>query len=542
MAVADAEAAGRGAPSTGGRTRWRWIAVACTVGAEYGLLSVAFDADPLRAAWGAGRWPERAGTAAGLFFVVATAALTLWNRRLAPGRVPVEPTSPRRLLVFGVIHFAAFAALCWATGSLFGNLAAPRPALAGAWGALVLAVPTSALAAVFRLRGMVSLARRLRRLLAWALLVGCIAWAAALVSRSLWAVLAHLTVVLAGNLLALFTGDAFFDPGDATLGIGHFAVQVAPVCSGYEGVGLIVVLVSAFLIAERRDVRFPQALLLLPLSVALIILANVLRIAGLVVIGAYVSPALALGGFHARAGWVLFCAVALGVVVWARRSPFLQKTLERPEEAATETAAYLLPLLVWVGAALVTGLATTHFDRWYGVRLVPVLGVLWAYRGAYPRPARPSWLVGPVFGIAAYALWIALAPSHPQAGGALRAAVEGLGAGERAVWIGARVLGSVGVVPVVEELAFRGYGMRRLVRADFSSVSYRHVTVASVLVSSLVFGVVAQHVVAGTLVGILFALAAQRRGRLGDAIVAHAVCNALVAANVLALGGWHLWA
>jgi membrane protease YdiL (CAAX protease family) len=36
-------------------------------------------------------------------------------------------------------------------------------------------------------------------------------------------------------------------------------------------------------------------------------------------------------------------------------------------------------------------------------------------------------------------------------------------------------------------------------------------------------------VVAGAAVGILYGLAARRRGRLGDAVLAHAVTNALLA-------------
>jgi membrane protease YdiL (CAAX protease family) len=41
--------------------------------------------------------------------------------------------------------------------------------------------------------------------------------------------------------------------------------------------------------------------------------------------------------------------------------------------------------------------------------------------------------------------------------------------------------------------------------------------------------------------GILFGLAVIRRGRIGDAVVAHATANALLAAYVLAYHKWHLW-
>jgi membrane protease YdiL (CAAX protease family) len=41
--------------------------------------------------------------------------------------------------------------------------------------------------------------------------------------------------------------------------------------------------------------------------------------------------------------------------------------------------------------------------------------------------------------------------------------------------------------------------------------------------------------------GILYAYAQKRRGLLSDAIIAHAVTNALIALQVLVLGHWALW-
>jgi hypothetical protein len=38
-----------------------------------------------------------------------------------------------------------------------------------------------------------------------------------------------------------------------------------------------------------------------------------------------------------------------------------------------------------------------------------------------------------------------------------------------------------------------------------------------------------------------YALVLYRRGELGDAIAAHAITNALIAAYVLAIGAWTLW-
>jgi CAAX prenyl protease-like protein len=110
-----------------------------------------------------------------------------------------------------------------------------------------------------------------------------------------------------------------------------------------------------------------------------------------------------------------------------------------------------------------------------------------------------------------------------------------------ALWLTLRVIGSVATVSIAEELAFRGYLLRRLISADFEAVSPKCFTWLSFIASSLAFGALHGRILAGSLAGALFALALYRRGRICDAIFAHASANALIAAWVLATGDWALW-
>ncbi len=59
-------------------------------------------------------------------------------------------------------------------------------------------------------------------------------------------------------------------------------------------------------------------------------------------------------------------------------------------------------------------------------------------------------------------------------------------------WVIFRVFGSVVIVPLAEELAFRGYLVRRLIAADFESVPVDRFTWPSFLISSLLFGAMHQ--------------------------------------------------
>jgi len=113
---------------------------------------------------------------------------------------------------------------------------------------------------------------------------------------------------------------------------------------------------------------------------------------------------------------------------------------------------------------------------------------------------------------------------------------------ERISWLVFRTAAAVITVPIAEELAFRGFLIRRLSSADFESLNPRHYTYIAVLVSSIAFGLLhGDRWLAGTVAGLIYAAAFLRRGRIGDAVVAHAITNALLAAWVLVGGNWDLW-
>jgi CAAX prenyl protease-like protein len=110
------------------------------------------------------------------------------------------------------------------------------------------------------------------------------------------------------------------------------------------------------------------------------------------------------------------------------------------------------------------------------------------------------------------------------------------------VWVGFRVLGSVLIVPVAEELAFRGYVIHKLVAPDFATVlpgdSLRGLC-ASCRLSSLACCTAEGW--QGPSAGIGYALALRQRGQLVDAVVAHMTTNALIATYVLSQQAWFLW-
>jgi CAAX prenyl protease-like protein len=126
--------------------------------------------------------------------------------------------------------------------------------------------------------------------------------------------------------------------------------------------------------------------------------------------------------------------------------------------------------------------------------------------------------------------------TRPDAGSAQAAGLAG------ALWLVFRLVGSVVAGPVAEELAFRGYLTRRLIAADFRAMPPGTFSWPAFLASSALFGLT--HGVnwpAATLAGMAYALVYYRRGKLSDAVLAHATTNLLLAAYALATGDWSRW-
>jgi CAAX prenyl protease-like protein len=97
-------------------------------------------------------------------------------------------------------------------------------------------------------------------------------------------------------------------------------------------------------------------------------------------------------------------------------------------------------------------------------------------------------------------------------------------------------------VPLAEELAFRGYLLRRLVSPRFETVRFPAARWPALAVSALAFGLM--HGVLwlpGIAAGLAYGALAIRTDKLGESVAAHATTNALLAAYVLMFDRWQLW-
>jgi exosortase E/protease (VPEID-CTERM system) len=461
---------------------------------------------------------------------------------------PSDRGGPRWPYLVG--HLATYGLLAWLSGRMFRGGARSSSA-AFSWEPLWIAAGIATLGlwmlAALPLSDWKRLAQARWKALLFAGLTGVAALVLGQWTTLLWGVFHESTFRTVRGVLGLFYDDIVCRPADFVLGTPRFRIRIAYECSGFQGIGLIWTFLACYLWWFRHELRFPQALLLLPLGTALSWTFNVVRIASLIALGDHGWRSIAFGGFHSKAGWLAFNGIALGLILLSRRIALFRKAaatpVDEPIRATDPTAAYIAPLVTIAFVSMITGMISDGgLDRLYALRVLVALAVLWHFRREYGGlRGACSWHAVAV-GLAVYAIWTALAPAPESAATELADPLAKLPRPWLIAWLAARSVGSVIVVPVAEELAFRGYLTRRLIAADFQAVPEGRFTWLSFLASSLLFGLLhQQRMLAGTIAGMAYALAYYRRGRLIDAVAAHSLTNLLITISALWTGEWSRW-
>lgn len=165
------------------------------------------------------------------------------------------------------------------------------------------------------------------------------------------------------------------------------------------------------------------------------------------------------------------------------------------------------------------------------------------------RPARPFWSV--VLGVAVFAVWVGpdvLWPAWRNSFlfqnslvGQARTSLPAAALSDP--WaIALRTARAVLVVPILEELFWRGWLMRWIAEPDFRKLPLGHYQARSFWIVAVLFAL--EHGSfwdVGFAAGIIYNWWMVRTKCLGDLIVAHAVTNACLCWFVVAGGHWQYW-
>jgi CAAX prenyl protease-like protein len=216
--------------------------------------------------------------------------------------------------------------------------------------------------------------------------------------------------------------------------------------------------------------------------------------------------------------------------------------------------AFVLPMAVFVTLLGLTSAGNRpESSSWFSYPVYwvypvqTVIGgalIVWFWRDYEFRAPRSVWFALAI-GVGVFVLWIA-----PQQFFAADARVVGFNPdvfekGSVLYWVTVvlRFVRLVVVAPLVEEIFWRGFLLRYLIREKFTTVTIGKFSWVSFVVVTVLFAISHSRAdwIAALLCGALYNLVAYRTRSLASCVVAHAVTNLLLGLWIMQTRQWGFW-
>jgi CAAX prenyl protease-like protein len=223
---------------------------------------------------------------------------------------------------------------------------------------------------------------------------------------------------------------------------------------------------------------------------------------------------------------------------------------EPRRSTSNATLAYVAPFLAFVTSMAVERLIPLPGQWLYPVRFVIVLALILALSLPHLK-FRPSFPVASIaIGLAVFVLWIAPDTlfgyrhfwlfENSITGSAQSSLPPHLK--KNIGFMALRCLSSFALVPILEELFWRGWMMRWLIDKEFLKIPLGTYSASAFwIVAALFASEHGPYWEVGLLAGIIYNWWIIRTRNLADCILAHAVTNAALSAYVLYTDQWQYW-
>ena len=204
-----------------------------------------------------------------------------------------------------------------------------------------------------------------------------------------------------------------------------------------------------------------------------------------------------------------------------------------------------VPFAVFAALTIFQGRFGDTSQYWiYALKTVIGAVLLWQVRHAIKEMKWSfSWEAVAV-GVGVCAVWIGLDGYYPiteRCGNFNPVSTYGAGSAMAMIFIGVRIIGSSLIVPPLEEVFYRSFIYRYLIKANFLEVPLNHLQWRSFLISGAIFGLGHYEWLPGILCAFAYQGLVIRKNRLGDAITAHAITNFLLAIWVVTRHAYRFW-
>jgi len=214
------------------------------------------------------------------------------------------------------------------------------------------------------------------------------------------------------------------------------------------------------------------------------------------------------------------------------------------------TLGYVAPFVAYVGLMALERAAGLPPQVFLPLRMAVVALLIWVVsRPLFSfRPSRPVASI--LLGIAVFVIWVApdvlfgyrhfFLFENSIVGKAQSSMPEALR--HNVPFLALRTGASFLLVPILEELFWRGWLMRWLIQPEFDRIPFgTYAPMAFWVVAALFASEHGPYWEVGLAAGILYNWWAVRTRNIADCMLAHAVTNAILSAYVLFAGQWQYW-
>jgi uncharacterized protein len=223
---------------------------------------------------------------------------------------------------------------------------------------------------------------------------------------------------------------------------------------------------------------------------------------------------------------------------------FLRKAL-----AKSPVHARFLPFFIFFAPLLIQDWFGHAASFWiYFIRTMAGAWCVYEMRSLVPEMRWTFSWEGVAVGVLVLVIWVALDPYYPPnhiifKPGPQWNPFQEFGQNAALAWffVAVRTIGTAIVVPPLEEVFYRSLIYRFLIKDAFERVPLNTLHWGSFIVTSLLFGLEHYQWLAGILCGFCYQFLVIKKGRLGDAMLAHGVTNFLLSIWVVWKGAWNFW-
>ena len=209
--------------------------------------------------------------------------------------------------------------------------------------------------------------------------------------------------------------------------------------------------------------------------------------------------------------------------------------------------ARVAPFFIFLLLTFIGGTSGGDGKFWfYTLKVLIGIWLVWEMRKVVAEMRWAFSWEAVVVGVLIFVIWVGADPYYPKIELLFKYTEESIwnpfkrfGDDSILAWmlICVRIFGMTIIVPPLEEVFYRSFGYRYLIKYDFQKVPLNQFDGIAFAMVPTVFGLLHPQWLAGFICGAAYQWLVLRKNRLGDAMTAHAITNFLLGVYVVWKGG-----